>query len=120
MSLISEIMLKRSAYGKELKNNITFLAACNPYRRVTKEIEKIGLIQKNKSSISETLVYKVYPLPNSLINFVFDFGNLDSEDEKKYIENMIQEPLERIFNENNNDNFIPCIGFVKQEIKMNV
>ncbi len=26
MSLINEIMLKRSAYGKELKNNITFLA----------------------------------------------------------------------------------------------
>ena len=112
MSLISEIMLKRTAYGKEIKNNITFLAACNPYRRITKEIEKIGLIQKNKSSISETLVYKVYPLPNSLINFVFDFGNLYEEDEKKYIENIIKPVVKEIVGNNPSH-----IKFVEEKIK---
>ena len=38
-----------------------------------------------------------------MLNFVFDFGSLNRDDEKKYIENIIQEPIERIFNENNNE-----------------
>ena len=46
----------------------------------------------------------VNPLPHSLLNYVFDFGNLKKEDEEKYIENMIQEPIERIFYKDKKEN----------------
>ena len=36
------------------------------------------------------LVYTVNPLPHSLLNFVFDFGSLQKDDEKKYIVNTIK------------------------------
>ena len=56
--------------------------------------------EKLKKASNSSLVYTVNPLPHSLLNFVFDFGNLTKEDEERYIENMILEPLQRIFNQN--------------------
>ena len=130
MGLISELMCKHSCQGKQLNDNIVFIAACNPYRQ-TKETkgkkEEIGLkvnqAYKEMEKMNEKerkdldykitygnnkLVYTVNPLPHSLLNFVFDFGSLSREDEKKYIENMIQEPIERIYKNNkdgiNNEN----------------
>jgi hypothetical protein len=49
----------------------------------------------------------VNPLPHSLLNFVFDFGNLNENDEKDYITNIIKEKLEEFFvkyKKNINDN----------------
>ena len=117
MGLISELMCKHTYQGNILFNNIVFIAACNPYRQwKNKEKEKIGLnidqahqqkkylneremedikrIQKNK------LVYTVNPLPHSLLNFVFNFGNLTPEDEEDYIRCIIRESIEKKFNEN--------------------
>ena len=37
MGLISEMMCKGSIEGKKLKENVTFIAACNPYRRYEKK-----------------------------------------------------------------------------------
>ena len=50
--------------------------------------------------MNSTLVYTVNPLPHSLLNFVFDFGNLEKEDEIRYIESIISESINKIFNEN--------------------
>ena len=36
----------------------------------------------------DNLVYTVNPMPHSLLNYVFDFGSLSSQDEKRYIQNM--------------------------------
>ena len=101
MGLISEIMCKQSYQGKELPKNITFIAACNPYRYDTKKIkQKAGLNQKyafqdklkiedpkirnlmEKSSEANSLIYTVNPLPHSLLNDVFNFGNVKDDDEK--------------------------------------
>jgi hypothetical protein len=106
MGLISELMCKNTCQGKELPNNIVFIAACNPYRHREKGLsEKAGLdikqaykeiknlnqkeIEKMQKAINSTLVYTVNPLPHSLLNFVFDFGNLTPEDEKRYIKSRI-------------------------------
>ena len=43
------------------------------------------------------LVYTVKPLPHSLLNYVINFGSLSKEDELKYIENIIKEPLEKYY-----------------------
>ena len=94
MGLISEMMCKGSIEGKKLKDNVTFIAACNPYRRYEKKIEQIGLVSDKQKVRS--LVYSVNPLPHSLLNFVFDFGSLKKEDEEKYIKSMVQQPITKL------------------------
>ena len=92
MGLISEILYKHSLHGKKLRPNVIFIAACNPYRINTTynaKRKEIGL-KKKISHQKKKLVYTVHPLPFSLINFIFDFGNLTIEDETKYIKSIIR------------------------------
>ena len=93
MDLLSEIICKHSYYGKILPNNIVFIGACNPYRKSKKK--RIGLKIKNDNNTFEEsdLIYTVNPLPHSLLNYVFDFGSLNPEDEKKYINSMVKETI---------------------------
>ncbi|CAG2252998.1 RNF213 [Mytilus edulis] len=46
----------------------------------------IGKIRKDELS---SLVYRVHPLPESLIDYVWDYGSLSEEDEKTYIAKMV-------------------------------
>ena len=110
MGLISELMCKHTYHGKELPSNVVFIAACNPYRYGKKQLNGLDINkaykekenldvqeqEKLKKSATSSLVYTVNPLPHSLLNFVFDFGNLTNEDEERYIESIILEPIERI------------------------
>ena len=48
MGLISEMMCKGNFQRKQLKDNVTFIAACNPYRRYEKKIEQFGLVNYQK------------------------------------------------------------------------
>ena len=118
MGLISEILCKRTYQGKKLPSNIAFIAACNPYRYDEKKIKnKFGLnikeaqkeINENikdvkekykieNASSKESLIYTVNPLPYSLLNFVFNFGNIAPNDEKEYIRNIITKSQENYFN----------------------
>jgi len=119
MGIISELMCKHSYQGNKIPKNIIFIGACNPYREAKLNKDKIGLdvkeahSQKNKLNEKERkdieylslqnnnkLVYTVNPLPHSLLNFVFDFGNLKKEDEEKYIEKMIDPEIENINQQN--------------------
>ena len=95
MGLISEILCKHTMKGKKLKFNAIFIAACNPYRiniAYNVKRQEIGLIKKGIHQ-KKTLVYTVNPLPFSLINFIFDFGNLTIEDETKYIKSILLDAL---------------------------
>ena len=98
MGLISEMMCKHTIFGKKIKSNVVFIAACNPYRRVEKSklVSNVGLVKNQKV---RNLVYNVNPLPHSLLNFVFDFGNLSPEDEERYIISMVSRPIELLYNE---------------------
>ena len=90
MDLLSEIICKHSYQGKILPNNISFIGAVNPYRKSKQK--KAGLkINTNEDYNESDLVYTVNPMPHSLLNFVFDFGSLSSQDEKRYIQNMVKE-----------------------------
>ena len=74
-------------------------------QNLKKKMRESGLVyynMKEKSKLNN-LVYTVNPLPHALLNFVFDFGNLTPEDEIKYIESIILEPISRMFNENKGD-----------------
>ena len=113
MGLISELMCKHTCQGKPLPSNIVFIAACNPYRerenKGNNNENKIGLdirkaykqllylnpkeLEEIKCTKNSNLVYTVNPLPHSLLNFVFDFGNLTPQDEKNYIKYIIKDAI---------------------------
>ena len=107
MGLISEMMCKGTIQRKQLKENVTFIDASNPYRRYEKKIEQIGLVTDKQKVRS--LVYSVNPLLHSLLNFVFDFGSFKKEDEEKYIRSMVTQPINKYNNDFpllNTDEFI--------------
>ena len=85
LGLITEIMCNHTYLGKKINENFVFLGACNPYRIITKKMRESGLVyynQKETSNILNNLVYTVNPLPHALLNFVYDFGSLERDDEK--------------------------------------
>ena len=41
MGLLSEIFCKHTSLGNELKKNVKFIAACNPYRIVSQKLNKL-------------------------------------------------------------------------------
>ena len=87
LSLMTEIFIKRTYNGNKLSDNIRLIGACNPYRKRKNNKEKCGL---NFPDDNDELVYLVNPLPQSLLYYVFSFGSLDTQDEKKYIHSIIE------------------------------
>ena len=72
-SMITEIFINRTYNGKKLEDNIRLIGTCNPFRPKRYEDE-------NEDDI---LVYKVNQLPQSLFYYIFKFGEIYDEDEKK-------------------------------------
>ena len=74
--------------GEKLEENIRLIGACSPYRIRKSNAEKCGLTREDEQEYE--LVYKIYQLPQSLLHYVFYFGSIKDEDEKKYIKSIIQ------------------------------
>ena len=95
MDLIIELMIKHSCKGKKLPENIFLIGECNPYRFYKKEPK---IFELKKDEIKENkLVYNVNSIPPSLDHLVINFGNLSPENEKKYIDNMVKNIIEKFF-----------------------
>jgi hypothetical protein len=85
---------RRCTFSEKLDripDNIVFVGCCNPYRvnvktRRGQEDEEVGLVVERSNS---KLSHKVFPICDSLINYVYDFGQLATKDEEKYIRSMI-------------------------------
>ena len=90
-------MCKRTIHGKPLPENLVFLGAVNPYRTMTGKMKNSGLTYHTDNNKSNLLVYTVNPLPHSLLNFVFYFGQLKPEDEQKYIGCIISQVIDKIY-----------------------
>ena len=88
LSLLTEIFINRTYNGKKFNDNIRLIGACNPYRKRKGNKEKCGLSRPDDNE--SELVYLVQPLPQSLLYYVFSFGSIDEEDEKKYIHSIIE------------------------------
>ena len=90
LGLINDIMCHHSLLGRPLSKNLVFLATCNPYKlRSEDHIKAAGLEGKNITDQYSKLVYRVYPLPEAMIDYVWDFGSLGPNDERAYIERMV-------------------------------
>jgi len=117
MALFKEITCDRTLEGVPLPNNLVVIAACNPYRirKHTLDADKhlgTGLVYGKQASgdgshggldnieeVSgitdplEDLVYRVHPLPESMVDHVFDFGSLSADTEQLYINSIIKTQL---------------------------
>ncbi|KAL3881536.1 hypothetical protein ACJMK2_027968, partial [Sinanodonta woodiana] len=104
IGLIKEILCDKSMEGRPLTNcpNLKMVAACNPYRKHSNELitrlSQAGLgyrVDADKTTDRlgrvpmRNLVYRVQPLPQSLLSLVWDFGQLNIETEDIYIQQMI-------------------------------
>ena len=83
LSLLKEIFVNKTFNTKQLNKNIRLIGACNPYRKNLQKIEICGYERETEDHVD--LIYQVQPLPQSLLNFVYSFGALNPEEEKKYI-----------------------------------
>lgn len=110
MGCFKEMICDRTLNGVPIPDNMKIIAACNPYRlRTTKGLyggeEMAGLVYDHHGATHSenvgtgikdplrNLVYRVHPLPESLIDYIFDFGALSSETEKIYIKSMLKKAL---------------------------
>jgi len=94
LGLICEILSSRSLLGKTIPENIVLLAACNPYKLKVKKNkfdENVGIkrAQAQNRLAQNSLLYTVNPLPDNIIEYVWDFGALSEIDYKKYISNIL-------------------------------
>ncbi|CAF0809248.1 unnamed protein product [Rotaria sordida] len=98
IGLIKEITCERTLLGEPLPDNMVLLGACNPQRRkkdnkifhnhigIKKDLYEIQRLKQN-SGIS--LLYTVVPIPETMLEYVWDYGYLDDAIENKYIRTML-------------------------------
>ena len=91
LGLINDIMCHHSMLGRPISKYLVFLAACNPYRlRPEEHIKTAGLKGKDIADEYSKLVYRVHPLPEAMVDFVWDYGSLAPKDERDYIQRMVR------------------------------
>lgn len=105
---IKEVLCDKTVQGTPLEKNsgLKIVAACNPYRRHTpkmiERLERAGLGYRVKAGETEDrlgqipmrqLVYRVHPLPPSMIPLVWDFGQLSDSTELSYIQQIVQRQI---------------------------
>jgi hypothetical protein len=104
IGLIKEIICDNSCNGRAitLEYGLVIIAAINPYRKhsikMINKLEAAGLgFYLHKTETHEKfghipmrqLVYRVQPLPQSLMPYVWEIGQLNYETEKKYVIQML-------------------------------
>ncbi|KAL4503768.1 hypothetical protein ABPG73_017511, partial [Tetrahymena malaccensis] len=93
--IIKEIIIDRHINGMKIKDNIVFVAACNPYQYKKYKIEQDNQQENNNHQLQQQikksyqLEYKVKPLRESFSYCIINFKNLSEEQELLYIENLI-------------------------------
>ena len=115
LNLLSDLFTKRAFISTPLKDNVYVMGACNPYRLLLSKNEDIGYTNIKRHNI-RNLVYTVNPLPLSLINYVFDFGNLRNSDEKIYIRSFIDSFLNNKFSTDNNINYAKILDKICESV----
>ncbi|KAF0485179.1 e3 ubiquitin-protein ligase [Gigaspora margarita] len=94
IGLLANLIAHRELFGRKIHHNIRLFSACNPYRLRLKSDTQAGLLAKRYEEHSN-LVYQVHPLPDQILDFVWDYGVLKPSDEKIYIGIMVRKNLEK-------------------------
>src|SRR6266496_4922304 len=97
IGLLSDLISHRMLNGKLIHPNIRLFSACNPYRLRTRAQSEAGLTNKVKMYEEHSnLVYQVKPLPDQILDYVWDYGILKPKDEYKYIQIMVEKELKKL------------------------
>eukprot|EP00729_Bicosta_minor_P027386 gene27386-24040_t len=105
MGLIEDIICKGKLGSEDLNGlPLRIVSACNPFQKMSEEaigrLESAGLgsysnnRNDSKTSIAGTpmrhLVYRVNPVPRSMSQYLFDFGQLSLGVERSYIRKIVE------------------------------
>ena len=103
LGLLTEIMCYKKCQGVNVKKNVTFAGACNPYRKITNELLESNdvLIKENSKNAIQQLVYTVNPLTYTQLYYIFNFGSLSSDNEKRYITGIVEAEIGEYINNKN-------------------
>ena len=82
IGLLADLIAHRTLLGKPIHSNIRLFAACNPYRLRVGHDNVAGLAKRRVYQEQSQLVYQVHPLPDQILDYVWDFGVLKPEDEQ--------------------------------------
>src|SRR5436190_12525678 len=97
IGLLADLISHRILNGKPIHPNIRLFSACNPYRLRTRAQTEAGLTNKvKKYEEQSSLVYQVKPLPDQILDYVWDYGILEPQDELKYIQIMVEKELKKL------------------------
>lgn len=90
MGMVNDIICHRSIDGRPLTEGVIPLAACNPYRvKNCRMKQTAGFHLRQEPEITTELVYSVNPLPESMMAFVWEYGELTDTEEEKYLMAML-------------------------------
>ncbi|CAB4443214.1 unnamed protein product [Rhizophagus irregularis] len=93
LGLLADIISNRKFKDKFIHPNIRLFATCNPYR-CRKRIQSESSKDKRHDDENQiNLVYQVKPLPDQILDYVWDFGIIKPNDEYKYIQIMVEKEL---------------------------
>ena len=74
------MIIDRKFQGERIPNNVVLIGACNPYRKKKESNYKRAGIKKKvielKNENSSDLAFKVKPPPLSMIQFMWDYQQL--------------------------------------------
>jgi hypothetical protein len=95
LGLLAELISNRIFQGKPIHPNIRLFATCNPYRlRTQDEVGRTTNTKKYKER--NDIVYQVKPLPNQILDYTWNYGVLNQQDEYKYIQIMVKDELKEL------------------------
>jgi hypothetical protein len=95
-SLIEELICSRTCSfsqkiretlgeSQRMPENLVFVAACNPFR-IKSGSKDVGLVHE---SAATAFSHRVYPIPETLLNYTWNFGQLEGKQEENYIVKML-------------------------------
>ena len=99
ITILKEIICERTLFGRLLPKNMVFLGACNPKRYKSDKIgneDNMG-IKKDRFAVQRltniaantSLLYTVVSIPETMLEYVWDYGYLNEETETKiYYDNV--------------------------------
>ncbi|CAJ1333582.1 unnamed protein product [Effrenium voratum] len=97
MGLVTEIMCHHRLLGSPLPDSLVLLAACNPYRKkpqLSREMAaaqaELVLSDTSRKRKMSSLVYSVQELPETMYDYLYDFGFLGEKEEESYVKAMVQ------------------------------
>ncbi|RIA88909.1 hypothetical protein C1645_825632, partial [Glomus cerebriforme] len=96
LGLLADIISNRMLNGKLIHPNIRLFSACNPYRPRIQAQSEANLTNIKSYEERSDLVYQVKPLPDQILDYVWDYGILKPDYEYKYIQIMVEKELKNL------------------------